>query len=61
MYTQESYDVNKFRLNNELEQILIDSEFEMQERTKSILLEMQSQTETAIIDVNQHIHNLANI
>lgn len=59
MYTQERYSTQKYLLNSELEQILKDSELEIKNRANLILLEMQSQAETAIQDVRQHISKLA--
>lgn len=59
MYTQERYSTQKYLLNSELEQILKDSELEIKNRANLILLEMQSQAETAIQDVRQHINKFA--
>lgn len=59
MYQQQNSDGYMYQLKNELEQILKESEFELKERTNSILLEMQVQTNTAKKDVSEHIKKLA--
>ena len=58
MDTQEIFDSKKYRINSELEKILQDSEQDIKERTKSILLEMKAQAEIASQDVRQHINKL---
>ncbi|MDX2507537.1 MAG: hypothetical protein QNL62_24105 [Gammaproteobacteria bacterium] len=50
--------INENKLNIELEKILKDSQYDMQERTLSILHEIESNVVAAKKDVRHHISNL---
>ena len=58
MDAQENYGSKNYRINSALEKILQDSEQEIKDRTKSILVEMKAQAEMASQDVRQHINKL---
>jgi len=61
MPVQENYNSVENHFNMKLESILEESRHEMQERTHTILLEMQSQAEAAKKDVRHHISGLVKV